>query len=139
MAAVYLQPIVMEPAGTMAPAAETDIHLEADIHALASNPNGLAEGEWAPYLQVGFKLSKVGSDWVSEGHMMPMLANDGPHYGDNVKLDGAGEYHLELIVAPPDGMAFGRHVDPETGVAAWFDAFTKSYDFTYAGTGKKGT
>lgn len=139
VAAVYLQPIVMEPEGMMTPAADADIHLEADIHALAANPNGLAEGEWAPYLQIGFKLSKTGSDWVSEGHMMAMVANDGPHYGDNVKLDGAGEYHLELSVAPPDGMVFGRHTDPETGVAPWFETFTKSYDFTFAGTGKKGS
>lgn len=138
VAAVYLQPIVMEPEGMMTPAAESDIHLEADIHALAGNPNGLAEGEWAPYLQVGFKLSKQGSDWTSEGHMMPMVANDGPHYGDNVKMDGAGKYQLELTIAPPDGMAFGRHTDPETGVAAWFQPFTKTYDFVYAGTGKKG-
>lgn len=138
VAAVYLQPIVMEPAGMMTPAAEADIHLEADIHALAGNPNGLAEGEWAPYLQVGFKLTKEGSDWTADGMMMPMVANDGPHYGDNVKLDGAGKYQLELTVAPPDGMAFGRHVDPETGVSAWFEPLTMTYDFVFAGTGKKG-
>ena len=35
IAAVYLQPIDMEPEGHMRKAAETDIHLEADIHALA--------------------------------------------------------------------------------------------------------
>lgn len=138
VAAVYLQPIEMEPAGMMTPAAQADIHLEADIHALGGNRNGLAEGEWAPYLQVGFKLSRKDSDWTAEGHMMPMVANDGPHYGDNVKLDGVGEYHLELTVSPPDGMAFGRHTDPETGVAAWFEPFTREYDFTFAGTGKKG-
>lgn len=138
VAAVYLQPIVMEPEGMMTPAPEADIHLEADIHALGGNENGLAEGEWAPYLKVGFKLSKKDSDWTADGDMMPMVANDGPHYGDNVKLDGAGEYHLELTVVPPEGMAFGRHTDPETGVAAWFEPFTKEYDFTFAGTGKKG-
>lgn len=138
VAAVYLQPIVMEPEDMMAPAAETDIHLEADIHALAKNPNGLAEGEWAPYLHVSYKLAKKDSDWTSEGHMMPMVANDGPHYGDNVKLDGAGEYHLELTILPPDGMVFGRHVDPETGVGPWFEPLTLDYDFTFAGTGKKG-
>ncbi|MDN5787110.1 iron transporter [Pseudorhodobacter sp.] len=137
--AVYLQPIVMDPAGMMAPAADSDIHLEADVHALAGNPNGLAEGEWAPYLQISYQLSKKDSDWTTAGHMMPMVANDGPHYGDNLKLAGAGEYHLELTVAPPEGIDFGRHTDPETGVAPWFDPFTKSYDFIYAGTGKKGS
>ena len=44
VAAVYLQPVDMEPDGHMRKAAESDIHLEADIHALASNANGFAEG-----------------------------------------------------------------------------------------------
>jgi uncharacterized protein involved in high-affinity Fe2+ transport len=40
VAAVYLQPIDMEPEGHMRKASESDIHLEADIHALGNNPNG---------------------------------------------------------------------------------------------------
>ena len=32
----------------------------------------------------------------------------------------------------------GRHVDKETGVGPWFKPFTAEYDFTFAGTGKKG-
>lgn len=138
VAAVYLQPIVMEPYGMMIAAADSDIHLEADIHALAGNPNGLAEGEWAPYLRIDYELSKKDSGWTTAGRMMPMVANDGPHYGDNVKLDGVGEYRLKLTVAPPDAMVFGRHTDPETGVAAWFEPFVREYDFVFAGTGKKG-
>ena len=35
VAAVYLQPIEMDPPGMMRAAAESDIHLEADIHATA--------------------------------------------------------------------------------------------------------
>ena len=35
-------------------------------------------------------------------------------------------------------MAFGRHVDKETGVGPWFKPFTIEYDFTFAGIGKKG-
>ena len=35
IAAVYLQPVEMEPDGHMRKAAESDIHIEADIHALA--------------------------------------------------------------------------------------------------------
>ena len=38
IAAVYLQPIEMEPEGMMRKASESDIHIEADIHALANNP-----------------------------------------------------------------------------------------------------
>jgi len=31
-----------------------------------------------------------------------MVANDGPHYGDNVKMMGPGKYKLILTIAPPD-------------------------------------
>ncbi len=74
--------------------------------------------------------------------MMPMVADDGPHYGDNVKLQGAGKYKLKLTVEPPSANThahFGRHVDKETGVGPWFKKFELNYEFTYAGTGKKST
>ena len=135
--AVYLQPIMMDPPAIMAPAAKTDIHLEADIHALANNPNGFAEGDWMPYLQITYKLTKEGGKTIS-GKLMPMVASDGPHYGDNVKLDGVGKYHLTFTVEPP-GPEFGRHVDKETGVAPWFKPLTTSYDFVFAGVGKIGS
>ena len=141
VAAVYLQPIEMAPEGMMRAVADSDIHLEADIHATADNKNGLAEGDWAPYLNVRYALQKEGSDQVIEGDAMPMVANDGPHYGDNVKLDGPGRYTLTFTVGSPEtaeGNHFGRHVDKETGVAPWFDTFEVSYDFVWAGTGKKG-
>ena len=35
IAAVYLQPVEMEPDGHMRKAAESDVHLEADIHAVS--------------------------------------------------------------------------------------------------------
>ncbi len=139
--AVYLQPVKMEPEGMMKKVEESDIHLEADIHAVKNNPNGFPEGEWMPYLQIKFELTKVGSTYKSEGVLMPMVANDGPHYGDNVKLSGAGKYKLKLSVLPPaaSGNAhFGRHIDKETGVGPWFKPFYLNYDFTFAGTGKKG-
>jgi periplasmic iron binding protein len=44
LAAVYLQAVEMEPDGMMRKVAESDIHIEADIHALANNPNGFEEG-----------------------------------------------------------------------------------------------
>ena len=46
--AVYLQPITMEPEGMMRKASDSDIHLEADIHAVKNNPTGFAEGDWMP-------------------------------------------------------------------------------------------
>lgn len=139
--AVYLQPIAMAPEGMMRPAADSDIHLEADIHALADNPNGFAEGEWMPYLVVNYTLKKEGDEKTLSGRMMAMVASDGPHYGDNVKLMGPGKYTLDLEVQPPtaDPMShFGRHTDKETGVADWFKPFTTHYEFVFAGVGKKG-
>ena len=73
-----------------------------------------------------------------------MVASDGPHYGDNVKLAGPGKYHVKLTVYPPNakenamGMHYGRHTDRATGVRPWFKAFEVEYEFTYVGIGKKG-
>ena len=141
VAVVYLQPIEMEPAGMMREARSSDIHLEADIHAAKGNTNGFGEGVWMPYLVVKYKLVKTGDAKVIEGVLMPMVASDGPHYGDNVKLLGPGKYKLTLTVQPPsmnEQAHFGRHVDKETGVGPWFKPFSAQYEFTYAGTGQKG-
>ena len=139
--AVYLQPIEMEPAGVMRDAKDSDVHLEADIHASKDNPNGFAKGDWIPYLAITYELTKEGSEEKLKGDFMPMVADDGPHYGDNVKLNGPGKYHLTLTVKPPmqmGHMAFGRHVDKETGVGPWFKPIVLEYDFPFAGIGKKG-
>ena len=141
IAAVYLQPVPMEPAGMMKSVAESDIHLEADIHAQSDNKNGFADGAWIPYLGVTYEIAKVGGTQKIAGELMPMVASDGPHYGDNVKLAGPGKYTLRLSIAPPGASAhahFGRHTDKETGVGSWFKPITVQYEFTYAGTGKKG-
>lgn len=139
IAAVYLQPIEMEPQGMMRPAKDSDIHLEADIHATEDNKNGFQEGSWMPYLQVQYQLTKDGDKTVAQGAFHPMVANDGPHYGENIKMLGAGKYQLKLSILPPsEASMFGRHVDKETGVAPWFEKCAAEYDFVYAGTGKKG-
>lgn len=141
VAAVYLQPIEMEPAGMMRAAAASDIHLEADIHALADNPNGFAEGDWIPAMAIRYEVTKTDTGESTSGTMMPMVAADGPHYGDNVKLAGPGAYRLTLIVGGPDSIdhaSFGRHVDKETGVGPWAAPFEISYEFVFAGVGKKG-
>lgn len=139
--AVYLQPVEMDPPGMMRAARDSDVHLEADIHATADNPTGFPEGEWVPYLVVRYEIQKSGSANVQKGTFMPMVANDGPHYGDNVKLEGPGKYRLKYTILPPtaDKMShFGRHTDKETGVGPWFEPFELDYEFVYAGTGKKG-
>lgn len=136
---VYLQPIEMDPPGMMRAAGDSDVHLEADIKAIKDNHNGFADGEWVPSLAVRYQVVKVDSGEKIEGMMMPMVANDGPHYGDNVKLFGPGKYQLTVFVAPPGPeQHFGRHVDKETGVAAWFQPFQSQQNFTFAGIGKKG-
>ena len=75
VSAVYLQPVVMEPEGMMRDAKDSDVHLEADISALASNVNGFPEGSWVPYLVVTYELTKKGSSDVLKGDMMPMVAS----------------------------------------------------------------
>jgi uncharacterized protein involved in high-affinity Fe2+ transport len=141
IAAVYLQPVTMDPPGVMRPAADSDIHLEADIHATGDNPNGFAEGEWMPYLYIRYELTKIDGGKKLQGELMPMVASDGPHYGSNVKLAGIGKYKLKLIIVSPGQNPrahFGRHTDKETGVGPWYKPFEVNFEFTYAGVGKKG-
>jgi hypothetical protein len=135
--AVYLQAVMMEPMlpGMHDPA---DIHLEADIHAVKDNKNGFGPGDWIPYLGITYRIAKEGSPWVQSGPFMAMVANDGPHYGANVKLDGPGKYKLSYHVQPPPYQGFYRHTDKETGVGEWWTPFDIEWDFSYAGTGKKG-
>lgn len=137
--AVYLQGVVMDPADEICGPNDADIHLEADVRALKGNPNGLGKGDWVPYLGVSYVLTKPGSDFRSEGPLVPMVANDGPHYGRNIKMAGPGKYHLAVTFKPPAVNGFYRHTDKETGVGQWWQPFTQEWDFTYVGsTGKKG-
>jgi len=137
IAAVYLQPVVMEPmlTGMMEP---RDIHLEADIHAMKGNQNGFGAGEWIPYLGITYQISKDGSDWSTAGAFMPMVASDGPHYGANIKLEGPGKYRVRYRIVPPSYNGFYHHTDRETGVGEWWAPFDLEWDFIYAGAGKKG-
>lgn len=142
IAGVYLQAVTMEPDGMMKKPEESDIHMEADIKALANNPNGFPEGSWIPYLNIKFEATKQGTNQKVSGNFMPMVANDGPHYGDNVKLFGPGKYTVKFFISPPGGdnphQHFGRHTDRQTGVRPWFKPFEVEFNFTYAGIGKKG-
>ena len=140
--AVYLQPISMDPPGMMRAAAESDVHMETDISALENNAHGFQEGSFVPYLNISYRLQKTGSEQVLEGDFHAMVANDGPHYGANLKLMGPGKYQLTYWVSAPGQQAhgehFGRHTDKETGVAPWFERCELHYSFTFAGIGKKG-
>src|SRR4030081_320907 len=81
VAAVYLQPIEMDPPDVMRAAKDCDVHLEADIKAAKDNKNGFSEGDWIPFLVVSYELTKLDSKDTQKGDFMPMVANDGPHYG----------------------------------------------------------
>lgn len=141
---VYLPPITMDTDGMAhmeqhLPANKSDVHMEADIHATEGNPNGLAEGDWVPNLNVQYTVTKVGTSFKKSGTFMSMVANDGPHYGDNVKLDGHGKYRVTYRIAPPTADQMARHIDKETGVAPWFQPMEVSWEFDYTGVGRKGS
>ena len=134
IAAVYLQPIDMEPRGMGLSAAEADVHLEADIHATKGNKNGFGEGEWIPYLKINYELKNLDNGKTKKGTFMPMVASDGPHYGANVKMDtGVGNYELKFHIDNPEKQGFGRHADKESGVGKWFEPFTTTYKFQWPG------
>ncbi len=147
VAAVYLQPIEMEPAvyagrPLYLPREQSDVHLEADIHATKGNTQGFREGEWVPGLTVRYTLKHRETGQAQSGILHPMVANDGPHYGANIKMVGLGNYTLTYLVEPPVRAAadapvrqgFGR----ASGVAAWWKPFQVQWTFKYFGPGKKG-
>jgi uncharacterized protein involved in high-affinity Fe2+ transport len=140
--AVYLQPITMAPAGMMLPREQSDIHLELDIHAKDNlKARGFAPGDWLPNAEVDYTIQKVGAQTplITHVKLMPMVASDGAHYGDNVKLAGPGFYIVtfEAHTNPH----FGWHVDADSKILGteyvnW--RFTQSYLMKWTGVGKLG-
>lgn len=107
------------------------IHLEADVHATADNVYGYPDGAWVPYLTITYHLEKLGGTWTSDGALRPMTAKDGPHYADNVQMNGPGKYKVTYTLKPPAPTSFFRHVDPETGVPEWWQPFSETFTFDY--------
>lgn len=107
------------------------IHLEADVHATADNTHGYPDSAWVPYLAVEYTVEKTGSPWRAHGTLGPMIAKDGPHYADNVRMDGPGEYKVTYRFSPPEVNGFKRHTDEETGVPAWWAPFSQEFTFKY--------
>lgn len=134
VAAVYFQPVDIEPAGTGLSAAESNLHLEADIHALADNNLGYAEGDFVPKLTVDYVIQdKNNSSNKQEGTFMEMNASDGPHYGANLKLDKDGEYTLTFKIHSPEENGWVLHTDKETGVSGrfWTEPLEATFDWNY--------
>ena len=135
IAAVWLPPVQME--GMDLPEEGDVIHLEADIHALEGNIHGFGRGSWIPYLTVRYEIIPVHADKEPiSGEFMPMVAKDGPHYGATVRMPGPGKYRLIYKLWPPSFNGFGRHSDPITGVAPWWEPFQVEFEFDYAGNGQ---
>ncbi len=103
VAAVYFQAIDMEH-GTMAmpPASESDMHFEIDIKTTdKAKEIGFEADQFLPYLKITPKLTEKNTGKVVElGTLMPMIASDGPHYGNNIKLE-PGLYTVELTIQSP--------------------------------------
>lgn len=130
VAAVWLPSVTMEgPAG---PAGA--IHVEADITATEQNPNGFADGEFVPYLKINYKLTSAdGKTVLDQGTMLPMVARDGLHYGTSMLPPEPGTYKLSYKIEPPSAGGLGRHHDPITGVAAWWEPFEVDFEWEYDG------
>lgn len=130
VAAAYLTGIEMAPAPPTPDGGDT-IHLECDVSAAADNAQGFREGSFVPYLTCSYLITKQGSDWQRAGTMLPMTAKDGPHYANNVAMNGPGTYEVTYFLAPPSRNGFFRHADSETGVSAWWEPFSVNWTFDY--------
>jgi uncharacterized protein involved in high-affinity Fe2+ transport len=119
VAGVYFQPVDMRPAAAGLSAAESDIHIEADIAAMEGNNLGYGAGDFVPNLTVRYEISQA-NGWNTSGTFMPMSASDGPHYGANVKINGPGEYRVVFRVENPEAQGYVLHVDEATGVPGRF-------------------
>ena len=114
---VYFQPVDMEPeVGT--PAADSSMHLEADIHAVKDNNLGFGTGDFVPGLTVDYTIADKSGNVVQQGTLMPMNASDGPHYGLNLPKLDAGTYDVTFTIKPPSGWLL--HTDKTTGVEGRF-------------------
>lgn len=127
----YLIGVEMAPMSPNMVHGEDVIHLEADVHATADNVYGYPDGAWMAYLTIEYTLQKQGSDWHADGKLLPMVAKDGPHYADDIKMNGPGHYTLTYTFTAPEANGFYRHVDQETGVPAWWKPFSETFQFDY--------
>lgn len=141
--AVYFQAVDMFPAGQNPSKEESDLHLEADIHLLPEAAQaygfGLGEDIWPAYLTVKYEVLDKENNVVTDGSFMPMNADDGPHYGCNMKkgLLTVGQYKLKFVIMPPAN--YLMHTDEETGVPAkegvkeFFEPQEVEFDWNYTG------
>ncbi len=113
----YLTGIEMSPMPHHAAMGGNAVHLEIDVHAAAGEAHGFAKGAWMPYLTITYNITKKDSGFTAKGTLAPMTAGDGPHYANNVSLDGDGTYSVTYHIEPPSKAGFVRHTDKATGPA----------------------
>ncbi|WP_440682348.1 iron transporter [Cysteiniphilum halobium] len=152
---IWVEPVTMEPNATTGIVAhgpkhnrQPDIHNELDQHELKGTKMGFGAGGWIPNCQVACVIVKGqktpladkngNKPWFVVFSMMSMVANDGPHYGRNVALDGPGIYYETCQVNPPDWLGFFRHTDKASGVSPFFKPYEISGKFPFTGSGKAG-
>ncbi|MFT4110035.1 iron transporter [Propionicimonas sp.] len=103
VSAVYFQAVDLEQGSMAMPAAaDSDMHFEIDVKTTdAAKDIGLEADQFLPYLKITPKLTEKTTGKVVElGTLMPMIASDGPHYGNNISLD-PGTYTVELTIQSP--------------------------------------
>jgi uncharacterized protein involved in high-affinity Fe2+ transport len=137
VAGVYFQPVDMLPASLGLPASQSDMHIEADISAAEGNELGYGVGDFVPNLTVQYEVVRSTGERI-EGVFMPMNASDGPHYGANIKLPGAGgpgTYTVRFSILSPEAQNYVLHVDQTTGVPGrfWNAPLVAQWTVDYAG------
>ena len=129
LSAVWFQAVPMENETTSYSAEDADIHIEADISAL-ENDLGYGVGDWIPYLTVDYSVADKDGNEVAGGTFMTMAASDGPHYGQNIKLD-PGTYDLTITIHSPGENGYLIHSDSETGPGGLLSDHFKDGPITY--------
>jgi len=118
---VYFQPVPMS--GGNENFEDYDLHFEADVSAMANNL-GYGVGDWVPYMTVDFELTGSTTGEVITGTFMPMNADDGNHYGANIKMPTADTYSVKLTFHSPEENGFLIHLDDETGPGGNFGDYS---------------
>lgn len=135
--ASFIQGVTMSPK-MKGMAKHPDIHLETDVHALPGNPQGFPPTAWIAGLKIHYIVTKQGSSWKRQGYYLAMVAQGGPHYGINLKLDGPGKYFVTNYYQPPTANGYFEHDRAGAGVYPWWKPFTRHYSFDFFGAGKHG-
>lgn len=115
----------------MPPASDSDMHFEIDVKTTeAASAIGFEADQFLPYLKINPKLTEKNTGEVVDlGTLMPMIAVDGPHYGNNIKLK-PGLYMVELTIQSPAD-DFMLHTGNDTSAVSgrfWTEPLKVTFD-----------